>query len=67
MNKTAKKRDDNNPKHPTQSKSSLISEDTVRRGNKWMNIGKDKKPDSGKFKTKKEADAQRAIWVNWDK
>lgn len=65
MNKTVKKRDDNNSKHPTQRKSSLISEDTVRRGNKWMNIGKDKKLDSGKFKTKKEADAQRkAMFTN---
>lgn len=36
-----------------------INEDTVKRNGKWVNIGKDGKADSGKFKTKKEADAQR--------
>lgn len=37
-----------------------IKEDTVKtRDGKWANVGKDGKADSGKFKTKKEADAQR--------
>lgn len=35
---------------------------------KWANVGKDGKVDSGTFKTKKQADAQRrAIWANWKK
>ena len=37
-----------------------IKEDTIKtKDGKWANIGKDGKADSGKFKTKKEADAQR--------
>ena len=36
-----------------------VNEDTVKRNGKWVNVGKDGKADSGKFKTKKEADAQR--------
>lgn len=36
-----------------------INEDTVKRNGKWVNVGKDGKADSGKFRTKKEADAQR--------
>lgn len=44
-------------------------EDTKKlKDGKWANVGKDGKADSGTFKTKKEADAQRrAIWVNWKK
>ena len=42
-----------------------INEDTVKRNGKWANVGKDGKADSGKFKTKKEADAQRkAMYAN---
>lgn len=36
-----------------------VNEDTVKRNGKWVNVGKDGKADSGKFRTKKEADAQR--------
>ena len=37
-----------------------IKEDTIKtKDGKWANVGKDGKVDSGKFKTKKEADAQR--------
>lgn len=37
-----------------------IKEDTVKtKDGKWANVGDDGKADSGKFKTKKEADAQR--------
>ena len=37
-----------------------LTEDTVKtKDGKWANVGKDGKVDSGKFKTKKEADAQR--------
>ena len=42
-----------------------LEEDTVKRNGKWANVGKDGKADSGKFKTKKEADAQRkAMYAN---
>ena len=43
-----------------------INEDTVKiKDGKWANVGKDGKVDSGKFKTKKEADAQRkAMYAN---
>lgn len=42
-----------------------LNEDTVKRNSKWANVGKDGKADSGKFKTKKEADAQRkAMFAN---
>lgn len=46
-----------------------MNEDTVKtKDGKWANVGKDGKVDSGKFRTKKEADAQRrAIWANWKK
>lgn len=46
-----------------------MNEDTVKtKDGRWANVGKDGKVDSGKFKTKKEADAQRrAIWANWKK
>lgn len=41
-----------------------LAEDTVKRGSYWVNKGKE--GTHGKFKTKKEADAQRrAIWANW--
>lgn len=45
------------------------NEDTEKlKDGRWANVGKDGKVDSGKFKTKKQADAQRrAIWVNWKK
>ena len=48
---------------------SKANEDTEKlKDGKWANVGKDGKADSGTFKTKKEADAQRrAIWVNWKK
>ena len=37
-----------------------LNEDTVKtKDGKWANVGDDGKVDSGKFKTKKEADAQR--------
>ena len=37
-----------------------IKEDTIKtKDGKWANVGKDGKVDSGKFKTKKQADAQR--------
>lgn len=43
-----------------------MNEDTVKtKDGKWANVGKDGKVDSGKFKTKKEADAQRkAMYSN---
>lgn len=42
-----------------------LDEDTVKRNGKWVNVGKDGKADSGKFNTKKEADAQRkAMFAN---
>lgn len=43
-----------------------INEDTVKLPDgKWANVGDDGKVDSGKFKTKKEADAQRkAMFAN---
>lgn len=46
-----------------------MNEDTVKtKDGKWANVGDDGKVDSGTFKTKKEADAQRrAIWANWKK
>lgn len=46
--------------------SAEINEDTVKtKDGKWANVGKDGKVDSGKFKTKKEADAQRrAMFAN---
>lgn len=46
--------------------SSELDEDVKKLPNgKWANVGKDGKADSGKFKTKKEADAQRkAMFAN---
>lgn len=43
-----------------------MNEDTVKtKDGKWANVGKDGKVDSGKFKTKKAADAQRkAMYSN---
>ena len=42
-----------------------VVEDTLKRNGRWANVGKDGKADSGKFKTKKEADAQRkAMYAN---
>lgn len=42
-----------------------LNEDTVKRNGKWVNVGKDGKANSGKFTTKKEADAQRkAMFAN---
>ena len=42
-----------------------LNEDTVKRNGKWANVGKDGKANSGKFKTKKAADAQRrAMYAN---
>lgn len=42
-----------------------LDEDTIKRNGKWVNVGKDGKADSGKFNTKKEADAQRkAMFAN---
>lgn len=42
-----------------------LNEDTVKRDGKWMNVGKDGKVDSGTFRTKKAADAQRkAMFAN---
>lgn len=47
-------------------KDESLNEDTVKQGSSWVNRGKE--GTHGKFKTKKEADAQRrAIWLNWDK
>lgn len=41
-----------------------LSEDTVKRGNKWVNVGKSGKT-HGEFRTKKQADAQRrAMFAN---
>lgn len=40
-----------------------LDEDTIKKGNKWVNKGKD--GEHGEFKTKKEADAQRkAMFAN---
>lgn len=46
--------------------SESLKEDVKKLPNgKWANVGKDGKADSGKFKTKKEADAQRrAMYAN---
>ena len=46
--------------------SESLKEDTKKLANgKWANVGKDGKVDSGTFKTKKEADAQRkAMFAN---
>ena len=42
-----------------------LNEDTIKRNGKWVNVGKDGKANSGKFKTKEEADAQRkAMFAN---
>lgn len=42
-----------------------LEEKTIKRNGKWVNVGKDGKADSGKFKTKKGADAQRkAMFAN---
>ena len=50
------------------SESTLSEVTRKTKDGKWANVGKDGKADSGTFKTKKEADAQRrAIWVNWKK
>lgn len=47
-------------------KTESMNEDTIKQGNAWVNKGKE--GTHGKFRTKKEADAQRrAIWVNWNK
>ena len=48
------------------TKKETVTEDTVKlKDGKWANVGKDGKVDSGKFKTKKEADAQRrAMFAN---
>ena len=41
----------------------ILFEDTIKKGNKWVNKGKD--GEHGEFKTKKEADAQRkAMFAN---
>lgn len=54
--------------YPTDRKT-YFGESTIKtRDGKWANVGKDGKVDSGKFRTKKEADAQRrAMWANWKK
>ena len=54
---------------PCRLSKGKANEDTKKlKDGKWANVGKDGKADSGTFKTKKEADAQRrAIWVNWEK
>ena len=42
-----------------------FNEDTIKRNGKWVNVGKDGKANSGKFRTKKAADAQRkAMFAN---
>ena len=48
------------------TKKETVTEDTVKlKDGKWANVGKDGKVDSGKFRTKKEADAQRrAMFAN---
>ena len=50
----------------TKSVSDNLTEDTIKLKNgKWANVGKDGKRDSGTFKTKKKADAQRkAMFAN---
>lgn len=55
------------PKETAETEETVeVTEDTVKRGGKWMNVGKD--GSHGTFRTKKAADAQRrAIWVNWNK
>ena len=47
-------------------KEAALAEDTEKLADgKWANVGKDGKADSGKFKTKKAADAQRkAMYAN---
>lgn len=54
------------PKFKRESKTNkALKEDTAKRGGKWVNVGKDGKANSGKFKTKKAADAQRrAMYAN---
>ena len=49
------------------TKKETVTEDTVKlKDGKWANVGDDGKADSGKFKTKKEANAQRrAMYANW--
>lgn len=56
-------------KEYTKRTAPKINEDTIKtKDGKWANVGKDGKVDSGKFRTKKEADAQRrAMWANWKK
>ena len=47
-------------KEYTKRAAPKINEDTIKtKDGKWANVGKDGKIDSGKFRTKKEADAQR--------
>ncbi len=48
------------------TKKEIVTEDTVKlKDGKWANVGDDGKVDSGTFKTKKEADAQRrAMFAN---
>ena len=42
-----------------------ITEDTVKRNGKWVNVGNDGKADSGKFDSEEDADAQRkAMFAN---
>ena len=50
----------------TNNVSDNLTEDTIKLKNgKWANVGKDGKRDSGTFKTKKKADAQRkAMFAN---
>ena len=50
----------------TKSVSDPLTEDTIKLKNgKWANVGKDGKRDSGTFKTKKKANAQRkAMFAN---
>ena len=50
----------------TKSVSDNLTEDTIKlKDGKWANVGKDGKRDSGTFKTKKKADAQRkAMFAN---
>lgn len=51
--------------HASDIVKDTLDEDTVKRNGKWVNVGKDGKADSGKFNTKKEADAQRkAMFAN---
>lgn len=68
---------DNHPEYKTEILSQIasirnifslmhdnLSEDTVKRGNKWVNVGKSGKT-HGEFRTKKQADAQRrAMFAN---